>query len=205
MTLYEDLNIDPAADAEAIKRAYRRRAAVTHPDREGGSAETFHAVQLAYEVLSDPERRERYDRTGQTSSVKKQGAESLFRTLMDKLIADTEFAGDYIARAKSETKDAITMMRNSGKQFERDIARFERLLGRIKVKAGGNLFEEIVIGKLKSARANAEHIAAQIDGLQELMLLLEHYSDTAPVVAVRDPFAWEGDLARVKFNTWSKP
>ena len=52
-----------ATQAE-IKKAYMRIARESHPDR-GGDAEVFKAAQHAYEVLSDPERRERYDRHGE--------------------------------------------------------------------------------------------------------------------------------------------
>lgn len=38
--------------ADDLKRAYRRKALETHPDR-GGNAEDFHAVRKAYEALSD--------------------------------------------------------------------------------------------------------------------------------------------------------
>lgn len=60
---YEILGVRPDADAEALKRAYRTRARTCHPDHHPGeaTAEQFKAVQEAYEVLSDPQRRRRYD------------------------------------------------------------------------------------------------------------------------------------------------
>jgi curved DNA-binding protein CbpA len=62
--LYAALGLDRGADASAIKNAYKARAKKCHPDT-GGDAEQFRAVQMAYDVLIDPERRERYDRTGE--------------------------------------------------------------------------------------------------------------------------------------------
>lgn len=69
--LYEVLGLRPDAGAEEIKRAYRRQAREHHPDA-GGDAERFKEVTHAYEVLSDPERRARYDRFGDdgTSSAR---------------------------------------------------------------------------------------------------------------------------------------
>lgn len=64
---YEILGVPRDADAEEIKRAYRRMAMKHHPDRNPGdpSAEArFKECAEAYEVLSDPERRARYDRFG---------------------------------------------------------------------------------------------------------------------------------------------
>jgi len=68
MTLYSDLDLPEDASPEDVKRAYRRRARATHPDK-GGSAADFQAVQRAYAVLSDQSKREHYDRTGNDSAA----------------------------------------------------------------------------------------------------------------------------------------
>ncbi|MDX1419341.1 MAG: J domain-containing protein [Rubricoccaceae bacterium] len=62
---YQALEVDEGASAEDIKKAYRRLARANHPDRnpdDPGAEERFKAVQEAYEVLSDPEKRKAYDR-----------------------------------------------------------------------------------------------------------------------------------------------
>ncbi len=64
---YEILAIEKTADAEEIKRAYRRMAMKHHPDRNPGDAEAeakFKEAAEAYEVLSDPEKKARYDKHG---------------------------------------------------------------------------------------------------------------------------------------------
>ncbi|MEA3537659.1 MAG: DnaJ domain-containing protein [Pseudomonadota bacterium] len=63
--LYDDLGVAKDASPEDIKHAYRKRAKREHPDA-GGDAERFSKVSRAYMVLSDPERRKRYDETGAT-------------------------------------------------------------------------------------------------------------------------------------------
>jgi DnaJ domain len=61
---YEFLQISPKAQAETIQRVYRFLASRYHPDnRETGDPEKFLLLNQAYEVLSDPERRARYDST----------------------------------------------------------------------------------------------------------------------------------------------
>ncbi len=64
---YEVLGVEKAASADDIKRAYRKLALKYHPDRNPGDAEAekkFKEAAEAYEVLSDPEKRQRYDRMG---------------------------------------------------------------------------------------------------------------------------------------------
>jgi DnaJ-class molecular chaperone len=63
-TYYHVLEIEPTAQPIDIKKAYRRLALQHHPDRNSGSAESterFKAISEAYEVLSDPAQRARYD------------------------------------------------------------------------------------------------------------------------------------------------
>ncbi|HID95932.1 MAG TPA: molecular chaperone DnaJ [Candidatus Latescibacteria bacterium] len=64
---YEVLGVDRNASQEEIKKAYRRQALKYHPDRNPGDKEAeekFKEAAEAYEVLSDPEKRERYNRFG---------------------------------------------------------------------------------------------------------------------------------------------
>src|SRR5207248_852567 len=66
---YEVLSVTRTANDEEIKRAYRRLAMKFHPDRNDGEGKheaeiKFKECAEAYEVLSDPEKRRRYDQFG---------------------------------------------------------------------------------------------------------------------------------------------
>ncbi|RMG37179.1 MAG: molecular chaperone DnaJ [Planctomycetota bacterium] len=64
---YEVLGVSRSADAETIKRAYKKLALKYHPDRNPNDEEAvkrFKEAAEAYEVLSDPEKRALYDRYG---------------------------------------------------------------------------------------------------------------------------------------------
>lgn len=64
---YDILGVERQAPADQIKRAYRKLAMKYHPDRNQGDEEAetkFKEAAEAYEVLSDPQKRERYDRFG---------------------------------------------------------------------------------------------------------------------------------------------
>ena len=62
--LYSALGVGPDASPEEIRGAYRQAARASHPDLNPGdttAAERFKRVQLAYEVLGEPQRRAAYD------------------------------------------------------------------------------------------------------------------------------------------------
>src|SRR5499427_9162265 len=64
---YAILGVDRSADDKTIKSAYRRLARKYHPDVAKGKdagGEKFKEISEAYEVLSDPEKRRRYDTLG---------------------------------------------------------------------------------------------------------------------------------------------
>src|SRR5256712_9693317 len=66
---YALLGVSRSATDEQIRSAYRKLARQYHPDVNSASdaAERFKAVTEAYEVLTDPQRRQRYDMFGSTT------------------------------------------------------------------------------------------------------------------------------------------
>ena len=64
---YELLGVARDADADTLKRAYRRLARQYHPDvnKDPGAEDRFKEIGRAYEVLSDPQSRARYDQFGE--------------------------------------------------------------------------------------------------------------------------------------------
>src|ERR1700731_1425906 len=64
---YETLGVSKSADAEQLKRAYRKLAMQYHPDRNSGdkaAEQKFKDISEAYDVLKDDQKRAAYDRFG---------------------------------------------------------------------------------------------------------------------------------------------
>jgi curved DNA-binding protein len=111
---YEVLGVPRDADQDAIRRAYRKLARQYHPDvnSDSDAEDRFKELGEAYEVLSDPEKRERYDRLGANWRQQEQEA------------PDVNFE-EFFARQGFGTDDA---------RFEFSDDLFERLFGG---RAGG--------------------------------------------------------------------
>ncbi|WP_193609136.1 molecular chaperone DnaJ [Nocardioides lijunqiniae] len=97
--LYELLGVARDADDDAIKKAYRRLARQYHPDvnPDPDTQETFKEISLAYEVLSDPQKRAAYDRGGDPFGGGQagfgQGAGFSFTDIMDAFFGGQPGAG----------------------------------------------------------------------------------------------------------------
>lgn len=63
---YATLGVKRDASADDIKKAYRKLAHQHHPDKKGGNEARFKEINEAYQVLSDPDKKARYDRYGDT-------------------------------------------------------------------------------------------------------------------------------------------
>ncbi|HVH64376.1 MAG TPA: molecular chaperone DnaJ [Candidatus Dormibacteraeota bacterium] len=100
---YEILGVDRQASAEDLKRAFRKIAMESHPDRNPGDEaahERFKEASEAYSVLSDPERRRSYDLFGHAAVGA--GPAVDFSDIPFADIFDTFFGGGFGARARRE-------------------------------------------------------------------------------------------------------
>lgn len=108
MTLYADLGLSPDATPEEIKRAHRRGMRQHHPDKPGGDRAKFERVQKAFDVLSIPDRRARYDATGDEGGGPDNAAAHVMELIVQALDASMTAIADGVPVG---TIDLLTMMR----------------------------------------------------------------------------------------------
>lgn len=180
---YDALGLTPDADDQAIKKAYRKAAQSSHPDR-GGDSEKFHQIQLAYDVLSDPERRERYDRTGESDkpqSIENQIDEAL-ASLFQKIIGMEQPPRNIIGAARDEVRQNQGAIRSHQETAKNKLSRLRKLLGRVIMKAadGHNLFEAVLRNQIDSVEATIRSADEALALLAGVATLLDSYEDKAP-------------------------
>lgn len=159
MNPYQELGVEKDADEGAIKRAFRRRARETHPDK-GGAKEEFQRVNAAYQVVSDPKRRAQYDATGDGGTGIDDEQQRLL-SIMANLVLGVVNA--------VEDPNTIDVMKEVRRRIEADLAtveaaikdaqkkgnRLERAMKRVTKKSGG---ENVVAAILQSEVAKMNTI-----------------------------------------------
>lgn len=140
-TLYNVLGVDKDATPEDVKRAYRKAAMETHPDK-GGTPEKFALVKLAADVLGDAKRRAHYNETGQTEKVIDNDTAAALEILAQCIHAALDFAlttnadittlnmmGDFNSTLTKKREDylkAIEQNRQALRQLKRLLGKFKR-------------------------------------------------------------------------------
>jgi molecular chaperone DnaJ len=95
---YDVLGVAKTADAEAVKKAYRKLARQYHPDKNPGddaAEERFKEVQDAYDLLSDPEKRKQYDQYGAAAFGQARGGPGGFQNVRFENVDLSDLLGNF--------------------------------------------------------------------------------------------------------------
>lgn len=179
MSLYETLGVPPDADKAAIRSAFRRRAKETHPDA-GGSAETFQSVELAHRILTDDERRARYDETGQVdegAGNDEARAISIIAQMVDHALTKDDLKHhDLVGDIRKQINSEIETARQNIKEAQKYLDRAADARKRATVKKGRNLLAGLIDKKAAAAKQAQTMLEQQIKLRERALAMLEDAS-----------------------------
>ena len=209
---YAVLGIDSSATQDQIKKAYKKLAQMYHPDKNPGSKtakEAFIAAKEAYGVLSDPVKREQYDKYGHLGvdlniDIDRDALATLRESFMNFVdqCSDIDHV-DIIKQFKKRADGIIKNNKSSIKQINKSIAKIEKVKNKIKRKSGGeNLFTLAFDNKLDTLNRNLFNCEMAIKVTQRVIELLDDYEYAFTAVLTNDE-----DLlfSRATTSTWVNP
>lgn len=181
--LYQVLGVERGSAAPEIQKAYRQRAKTAHPD-SGGSVEAFSELGLAYAILSDPERRARYDRTGEADPPRPDNrdgnaVEVIAQKLGLILHAEQDVTSLDVASLLEETIRAdIEEHKSKIAGLARGIERAAKLRQRVKRKANGhaNALAGVLDWHEVSMRTQIKAHERALGSMEHALEILKDYS-----------------------------
>ena len=177
-SLYDDLELPKTCTSEEIKQKYRILAQLHHPDK-GGDVEKFKRMKLAYEVLSDPIKREHYDSTGDQYDDINLDSEVMARLAM----MVTQFVqhinpeiDDLILKMRIEIRALQQLTNNAIVECNNLINKMNIISKKIKLKKEGeNLLKSVIDKKVLGLHTELIHHKRGLIVFARMLEVLEDY------------------------------
>jgi curved DNA-binding protein CbpA len=194
MSLYAILGLDPEPEPTPadVKRAYRNAAKTAHPDK-GGSDEKLRAIVLARDVLSDAERKKKYDHTGEVDekSVDNSENHALVKAMsaLEFVFAECDRRNlrieeiDVIQDARIKIEQELSEIEEQRKAARETADRFRKLAERFHERGGKvNRISPMIDGKAAEVERNIERMNEPIAIMKRAIeILAEHSYDVDDV------------------------
>lgn len=180
--LYDTLGVPTDATQDEIKAAYRGKAKQHHPDK-GGDAAKFGAVQKAYDILGDEDKRARYDATGSTDTMDR-GAriEAMARERFGGMLIESVQNSDTLHFGRNWIAGAVAQVGAERRRIEAEqlalkakAANAEKLAARFKPKTPRNIPKDVLSHVKREITRMLEQASEKLEVLDRLEGLLTEY------------------------------
>jgi curved DNA-binding protein CbpA len=217
--LYDTLGVPRDAKPRDIKAAYRKRAAAAHPDK-GGSDVELQAINAAWDTLGDPEKRRRYDETGEVTgatATMSRGEERFLQALdevLQGMLSDRSEQTVNIAvtvkrsliRAKRKTAETIEAMEAAIAKVEKQLGRYglvedPRTMKPIEVE---NFIESRLLAVKADLTIGLEGLRRDLSAYSDALVCCDRYRDANPPEQPRHRLAVEFWAAYPSYPTFDR-
>jgi len=203
--LYEILEVAKDCGPATIRYHYKRLAHKYHPDRANGDKETFQRIKHAYEVLSDPEKRKRYDATGEHNQAGNDPVTQIvlqaFMKAIDKMLNHVQeqnslqmmmqgrFEGDVVHDVNEQIKTRVKELKNGITSIQLVLKELYKVQGKVKRDDDKpNLFENLLQQKVEMGKANIDSLEAELAANEGALDEVNHYRDTGASKRITQAF-----------------
>lgn len=181
MNPYEELGVPKDATEAEIRKAYRQRAADTHPDHHPDKIEEFKSAKRALDILLDSERREQFDRNGTTNDPQQGKAMGLvahaFRTALTGALKHDVRKTDIVSAAQTIIEKELAGCREKVEELTLQREKLEEVQKRIKGKRAhrDNLLRSMIAEPLRETAENLQNARDGITACEEALEILWPY------------------------------
>lgn len=181
-SLYDILGVATRASHKEIRAEYKRRANKLHPDKQNGDTEAFQELKHAMDVLGNPERRARYDATGEDSQAPVDSIESLARKRVAAAFTtmiqndDCDYTQKNIIKLlRGNIEKGIADIKLKQADVRQKEIKLKSLFGLVTLDEGDNLFDMAVEGQVARMAQQIRDIDREIKVAEAANALLERY------------------------------
>jgi len=172
MSLYDDLNIDKNASYSEIKEEYKRMVKSHHPDKKDGNNEKFVELKEKFEVLLSPDRRKKYDETGDTNvnSVENQAMQQLSQVFKAVIENSTNVCSDnIIENMKTHINNALSRVNKHIDILEDNKKKYIEVKSRM--KNNENLIS-MIDGFLTECNFNIKNLNKEVNKIDTMLKII---------------------------------
>jgi curved DNA-binding protein CbpA len=184
---YTTLGVPKDADADVIRKAHRSRAKKTHPD-VNGNADEFRKVNAAYMVLRDPERRKRFDETGEAEPPKNTAETDLIKLFImtveqmpDAPVNPTNIVGGIIEQNMNRMQEDIRGATHLA-------AKLIKAARKINRKRGENMISIALTNRAEQETTKITILKASIERGHQMLAMLKEYEYEMPPTPPKPTF-----------------
>jgi DnaJ-class molecular chaperone len=187
---YDKLGVKKNATQEEIQRAFRRRAAESHPDR-GGDPNVMAEINRAYACLKDPVKRLAYDRTGEeppANSIESLARDLLLQQFMQLLKDDVTH--HLVGTAATRLRGAIADLKRQQMVQRQSIDGLQRRSKDVSVKRGVNLWQQLLNDLIRRTESAFAESSRNLEVHELALKILGDYDDRTASNAVVFSVTW---------------
>lgn len=180
---YQTLGVARDATPAEIKKAYRKLASKHHSDRVGGDHDTMANITVAYRILSDPDKRTHYDKTGGEKSltdVEAQAAQMIAAAFNAYLESGSDDE-DPVARIRESINTSVKTTEAKIIQLRASIRRIERKAKQVvRKRQGEDLYAAVVRDRIRKLEADIANCNQYLEMAAKGIELMADYEFTGP-------------------------